>query len=211
MTACRLPTELIEDIISEFWLSDISPDDRITFMISSMLVDKTWMDLFARISFKDVYVPCASYVSQYCRTLQKRPTIYAKHLPNTFPQQLCRSLTFTPTGASVHPDPSNVADNTVPYHKRTRLGEAIDSTVHDLANYLPNLRRVSIEYSDTHFNQIYSDLRYFSLPKQVTVLELRVASYHLMTIELSSVRHLSVFGASEGLLEALIPAVPKGA
>ena len=55
----------------------LSRDDRMTFTTSTILVDKTWMAIYRRISSRDVYIPSDSYLNRYIKT---HPKSGEKHL-----------------------------------------------------------------------------------------------------------------------------------
>ena len=61
----------------------LSRDHRITFMTYAVLVDKTWMAIYRRISYADVYIPSEPYLYRYIKT---HPKSGEKHL--------CRSVTI---------------------------------------------------------------------------------------------------------------------
>ncbi|KAK0490310.1 hypothetical protein IW261DRAFT_1587831 [Armillaria novae-zelandiae] len=58
----ELPVELVEAVVLEFWCSENSSKDRITFMKSCPLINNLWKDVFARISSRDIYVPTIEYL-----------------------------------------------------------------------------------------------------------------------------------------------------
>ena len=55
----------------------LSRDDRITFMTSTIIVDKTWMAIYRRISSADVYITSGPCLHRYIKT---HPKAGEKHL-----------------------------------------------------------------------------------------------------------------------------------
>ncbi|KAG5647467.1 hypothetical protein DXG03_009398 [Asterophora parasitica] len=68
-----LPTELLEKIIFHTWSSHLSTNDRMTFIISSLIVSRTWKAIVANILLcrPDVIIdiPSASYLEAFLRSL----------------------------------------------------------------------------------------------------------------------------------------------
>ena len=216
-----LPTELIENIISEVWSSSLSTNDRITLMTSSLLVNKTWMVAFTRISSKDVHIPCPSYIDQYLRILREESPIYDEH-SRSLPDRLCRSLTFrvgyTPPG-----------HDAAPSGNEPQMAKALSDMMYTLhtISYLPNLRRVSIEYVNWGFDDVFDQYRLIAFPAQVTNLELDYTfsqktppwligalrsnqeRHMCLPWSLPSIRHLSIQGAGEAFLIDMVSACPN--
>ena len=169
-SAC-FPTEILEHIILEAWSSPLSADERISLMVSSLLVSKSWSVAFIRVSSRDVFIPCASYADQFFRTLREESPIYDEHT-RFLPDYLCRSITFqvhnVPRDATEHHGVRLFSDG-------SREGQALASSLYNIRwlGYLPNLRRVSIEYVNWGFDDIFDQYRLIAFPEQVTELELK--------------------------------------
>jgi hypothetical protein len=167
-----LPAELVESIISEAWSSLLSAKDRSTLIISSSLVNKTWAATFVAISLKDVHIPNIPYAHQYLRILRKESLVYAEH-SQVHPDHLCSSLSFTlDTHASaVGQHPMFI----IPFGEQDKLGTMLSNTLYtiDTLSYLPNLRRVSIEYTNWGLTDLFDNFRLSSFPAQASELEVR--------------------------------------
>ncbi|THU95123.1 hypothetical protein K435DRAFT_859838 [Dendrothele bispora CBS 962.96] len=73
MDSPRLPIELVEEIVLLFWSDDslqVSPQDRATFIVSSLFVNRCWSSLFLSIASRDVYIPTPAFAFHLCDALQ---------------------------------------------------------------------------------------------------------------------------------------------
>ncbi|THU75627.1 hypothetical protein K435DRAFT_974745 [Dendrothele bispora CBS 962.96] len=73
MDSPRLPIELVEEIVGLFWSDDslqVSPQDRVTFIVSSLFVNRCWSSLFLAIASRDVYIPTPAFAFHLCDALQ---------------------------------------------------------------------------------------------------------------------------------------------
>ncbi|THU93803.1 hypothetical protein K435DRAFT_902725 [Dendrothele bispora CBS 962.96] len=127
MDSPRLPIELVEEIVGLFWSDhslQVSPQDRATFIVSSLFVNRCWSSLFLSIASRDVYIPTPAFAFHLCDALQfhSQPKSKSKSLPfrtsascsfssSTFSlcsslaslmPQRCRSLTFQYVGTKHH-------------------------------------------------------------------------------------------------------------
>jgi len=215
----QFPVEIIENVISDAWVLPLSANERITLITSSLLVNKTWMTLFTRVSSKDVYIPCASYAQQFLRMLREESPIYEKHL-RAIPDQFCRSLTFQ---VSNHNTSIRLFSNKYP------MGDAITNTLYAIQtlSYLPNLRRVSIQYNNWGFDDLLYHYRLIVFPPQVTEFELKYTYSHsippalIKTLRsdylpreclrwsMPSVRHLAILGAGESFVMHIMSTFPN--
>ncbi|KAJ7230372.1 hypothetical protein GGX14DRAFT_335467, partial [Mycena pura] len=234
----QLPVELVEQIISTTWHMPLSSQERITLMRSSVLVNSTWATLFDHISSRDVYIPSSAYCDHFIQRLRTQPRpvasssflggfvrLFQKPLApaaELHPANLaCRSITIQIANPAVHPDKYNrihlpmaaVLDE---------LMEHIDA--HGLA---PHLRRLSIEYLNAPFDDVFRRVGLAGLPSQIKHLELR----YLFSADMPSwladalrekqkrqrhfewvaqdVMHLSVFGAGKNTVRDLLRACPN--
>lgn len=95
----RLPTELFDVIIYNVWFLPLSTDERIIFMTSAPLVNKTWLVLFWRLSYKHVHIPCSSYLDHFFNLLigiHKIPRILCQSISITVDHFYPNSLRDTP-------------------------------------------------------------------------------------------------------------------
>ncbi|KAF5351602.1 hypothetical protein D9758_007252 [Tetrapyrgos nigripes] len=221
----ELPPELISAILDIFWSSDdLLPKDRITFMTSSLLVSSTWATQFIHITTKDVYIPTPSYVPQLLRVLRGDSSSYngcgfALH------NALTRSITFRYDGdpekmmlTRQHPHPMSLAVLCV-FH--------VLFIPTSFTERLPNLRRISIELNNCTIDDFFSRNKFYAFPRQVTHFDLRfsyspfVSSADLFEMmgsekpiglvpgSMPNIRHLSLHGATEVVLNEFIWACPN--
>ncbi|KAJ7498158.1 hypothetical protein B0H11DRAFT_1998921 [Mycena galericulata] len=181
----RLPVELLTEIITVAWHMPLSSEERITFMVSSPLVNSTWADIFDTISSRDVYIPRYSYSELFIRRLRKQPISTASSSSSFFrslfpffgqtpkehrqalpPNLACQSITIQITNVNVHPD----RHGAVRLPMRLALEEILDEL--DGRSFAPNLRCLTIEYVDAGFNDVFERDLLAALPSEVTHLEL---------------------------------------
>ncbi|KAK0225565.1 hypothetical protein IW262DRAFT_695660 [Armillaria fumosa] len=80
----QLPPELVHAIISEFWYSEHSSNDRILFMKTCPLINSLWKDVFAYIASRDVFVPTNEYLFYLSSIIHNDDSsIYGLHLPHS--------------------------------------------------------------------------------------------------------------------------------
>ncbi|KAK0457138.1 uncharacterized protein EV420DRAFT_542016 [Desarmillaria tabescens] len=80
----QLPFELVEIIVSEFWYSEHTSDDRITFMTACPLISRLWRDIYAHITSRNIYVPTVPYLFYLCSTIHsQKSSIYRPFLPES--------------------------------------------------------------------------------------------------------------------------------
>jgi hypothetical protein len=217
-----LPVEIIEVIIYKAWSLPLSAKDRETFIVSSTIVNKTWAAAFVKISLKDVHIPSAHYAQQYLRILRNESPVYAEY-SQLLPDLLCSSLSFTLDTRS-----SPIGKKSMfirPFGDYEDLGVILSNTLYaiDTLSYLPNLRRVSIEYTNWGMNDLFDNFRLSSFPTQVSTLEIKfkatsgksdmIKQYHVHTGRvpwlLPSITHLFIGGAREGFLADIVAACPN--
>ncbi|KAJ7208763.1 hypothetical protein B0H12DRAFT_1225163 [Mycena haematopus] len=185
-TIPQFPVELVAEIISTTWHMPLSQGERITFMRSSALVNSTWADIFDLVSSRDVYIPSAAFCDHFIQRLRQQPGpatpssslfgLFLRPFRGPAKQSIqtrqsanlaCRSLTIQIINDDVHPEK----------HRPMRLpmGGVSDSLLEmlDAWSLAPNLRRLSIEYVDTGFDDIFSRVGLAALPPQIMHLDLR--------------------------------------
>ncbi|KAJ7483457.1 hypothetical protein FB451DRAFT_1234673 [Mycena latifolia] len=234
----QLPVELVERIISTAWHMPLSSDERITFMRSSVLVNSTWADIFDLVSSRDIYIPSSAFCDHFIQQL-RAPEPNATALPSSFLSHFfrgfqkpseptiqarsanlaCQSLTIQIANIAVHPDKHN--------RSRLPMGAVLDDLLEtlDAHSLAPNLRRLSIEYLDAGFDDVFHRAGLAALPSQITHLEVRYSfSAPVWLVEalrkkqetqrnigwvLQSITDLSVIGAGENTVSDLLRACPN--
>ncbi|KAF7371142.1 hypothetical protein MSAN_00749600 [Mycena sanguinolenta] len=187
-TIPQLPVELIVEIVSTTWHLSLSRDERITFMRSSTLVNSTWADIFDLVSSRDVYIPSSAFCDHFIQRLRRQepppatpshPLVELLLRPFYSPAKrsiqtgrsanlACQSLTIQIANQDrVHPGENSPM--------RLPMGGVLDSLVEvlDARSLAPNLRRLSIEFLDTGFADIFSRVGLAALPPQITHLDVR--------------------------------------
>ncbi|KAF9499616.1 hypothetical protein BDN71DRAFT_128282 [Pleurotus eryngii] len=160
-----LPPEIIEDILNIIWASPLTLNERITLMSSSVLISKAWTVIYSRVSSKDIFIPCPNYVPYFINLLHGPSTIFDPTLHH-LPQERCRSLSFRVEMRPHH----KFWDHLTPWNA---------SSIFDLLYcldripaYMPNLRRIAIQYSGGGYTDLYQGFRLRNFPPQVTDLEI---------------------------------------
>ncbi|KAJ7501828.1 hypothetical protein B0H11DRAFT_1907748 [Mycena galericulata] len=85
------------------------------------------------------------------------------------PNLACRSITIQIANVNVHPD----SDGRVWLLMRLALEEVMDQFVNVEPSFAPNLRRLTIEYVNAGFDDVFTHGILATLPSQVTHLEFR--------------------------------------
>ncbi|KAJ6580808.1 hypothetical protein B0H19DRAFT_1017280 [Mycena capillaripes] len=236
----QLPVELLEAIISTAWHMSLSSDERITLMRSSALVNSTWADIFDLISSRDVYIPSAAFCDHFIQRLRdqtpavppsssvierflrfRRPSKPSTPLIRRSANLACRSLTIQIANVDIHPDKNS--------RMRLPMGATLDDLLENLdARALaPNLRRLSIEYLDAGFEDVFQRAGLAALPTQITHLDLRYSFSAETPLWLAeslrkkqerlrhigwiarSVTHLSIVGAGENTVQDALRVCPN--
>ncbi|KAJ7483419.1 hypothetical protein FB451DRAFT_106158 [Mycena latifolia] len=237
----QLPVELMEQIISGAWHMPLSSTDRITFMRSSMLVNSTWADIFDLISSRDVYMPSSAFCDYFIQRLRGQTPPASTTPPSSFLRRFlrgfkqpskrttqprsanvaCQSLTIQIANVDGHPDKHN--------RVRTPMGGVLDELLENLdaRSLAPNLRRLTIEYLDAGFDDIFHRAGLAALPSQITHLEVRYAFSRKMPpwlvkslqekqerqrsigLMLPSITNLTVIGAGENTVSDMLRVCPN--
>lgn len=160
-----LPPELQEDIFSIVWASPLTLNERVTLMVSSVLVSKAWTAIYSRVSSKDVFIPCPNYVPYFINLLHGHSNIFDSAL-HELPQERCRSLSFRVEMRPHH----KFWDHLTPWNASSIFD--LLHCLHRIPAYLPNLRRIAIQYSGGGYTDLYQGFRLRNFPPQVTDLEI---------------------------------------
>ncbi|TFK72037.1 hypothetical protein BDN72DRAFT_957630 [Pluteus cervinus] len=175
----QLPAEILGEIIFRAWRSPMNNNERIDFMTTSMMVNKTWQSSFLFVSGKDIHIPCQSYIP-YLRSRRTSSNVLCQTASirvqaDTSPaaaQDL--NICLTPT----HPRGQvNRVTKLIPRMPNTtpRMCKALSSFLYLCwrePEFLPNLHTLSIHYSDIPF--AFDDLldRLVTFPDRVGNLDL---------------------------------------
>ncbi|KAK0450324.1 uncharacterized protein EV420DRAFT_1562957 [Desarmillaria tabescens] len=133
----QLPPELVDIIITEFWYSEHSSSDRITFMTACPLINSVWRDVYARITSRDIYIPKVAYLLYLSSIIcyDSDSPIYG-HLPCDSPHTITCYVDLTHSTDDAAKDPYSVLCS--------------------LPNYLgfrrsfPNIERINLEMKFCH-------------------------------------------------------------
>jgi len=139
-----------------------------------------WLTTFIRIALKDVHIACPLAAEDYLRLIREHTPSEVDDaflLPGAskFANNSCRSLTFHVDHDSDLVATPEVEPSVLLYSTDNRSANAISSTLYMVStlNYLPNLRRVAIEYVDWGFEDIPEQGRLLVFPEQVTELDIK--------------------------------------
>ncbi|KAI1784193.1 hypothetical protein LXA43DRAFT_1125102, partial [Ganoderma leucocontextum] len=164
-----IPPELISLILIDLWEAPHTAQDRLALLKNVALANRTWLTLIARITSRDVHLSKYQKAQAFLRLLpQPSPTpepgdlftMEAKRVAN----HTCQSITFHVDGRiqSSFPEdnmPMVISISIVLYEVSVR-------------HHLPNLRHVSISYTDWEWTDIYLMFFVVELPQHVTHLSL---------------------------------------
>ncbi|KAJ7143323.1 hypothetical protein C8R43DRAFT_1199327 [Mycena crocata] len=180
-TIPQLPVELMEKIIFTAWHLPLTSEERITLIRSSALVNFTWADIFDLISSRDVYIPSSAFCDHFLQRLRvQSPEVPAPSYIGSFlrhfrkptkitqrPANLaCQSISIRIANVDVHPDKNG--------RMRLPMGAVLDELLENLDAHAlaPNLRRLTIDYLDAGFDDVFQRAGLAALPSQITTLEL---------------------------------------
>ncbi|KAJ7583245.1 hypothetical protein C8J56DRAFT_1055004 [Mycena floridula] len=209
-----LPAELMELIITETWALSMSSKERATFITSSLLVNKTWMREFMRISSKDVHILSPKHVAQFFRLLDKRSVLFTiDPTLKDYSRRLVRGSLNMRLGEA-----NNPKARTEVYPMRA----ALDRVVGKLSRqYFPFIRALNISFHDQPFSDFQAIGR---LPPCFTVLNVSytfstelsrllevvsVGSHPPLFLKFSNVERLSVLGAPRKTVMDYVSASPQ--
>ncbi|KAJ3908128.1 hypothetical protein F5879DRAFT_938767 [Lentinula edodes] len=184
-----LPVELVEQIITSFWCQHQSTHHRVTFMKSSLCVSRSWAILYMRAFCQDVHIPSGEFALKFLEILRNESPVYSYFAENgTLFDRRCRSLTFQRDNEEgivekpIAPDPSRsssvlfqgfLKNSPTPEHP---MGLAIYTVLRFLyfsPHLIPNLRRISLLFSNSTMSDLFTRNRFIGFPTQVTELNIR--------------------------------------
>ncbi|KAJ7609155.1 hypothetical protein FB45DRAFT_945574 [Roridomyces roridus] len=162
-TLPQLPVELLTEIMATTWTMPLTPQERLTFMKASILVNSTWAAIYDHVSSRDAYIPSFAYCEHFLRPTRRRRTpdaerddwlvpvpapsifqrltslLWVKDAPedqnNAIPDLACRSITIQVVG-------TRDGGSKLPPWTGWVL-ELLDALGETLA---PNLGRLCVEY-----------------------------------------------------------------
>ncbi|KAK7007419.1 hypothetical protein R3P38DRAFT_3366196 [Favolaschia claudopus] len=185
----QLPVELLMKIVSTFWHMPLSATERIIFMRSSALVNSTWAEIYSFESSRDVYIPSAAFCDHFIErirspratTLRTAAPSFAATVMALFsprPKQ-CESITIQIAHDDVHPHKDRPM--------RMPMGGVLDTLLETINAWslVPNLRRLSVEYMNAGFDDIFARAGFAPLPEQITHLDVRYSFSDAMPIWLA--------------------------
>ena len=196
-----IPYDIQREIIHTLWHStSLSTQDRIIFMTSSTLISKSWVNIFIRVAYRDIYIPCPSYLNYYLQILRHDTSTRndnLRHLSNG----LCRTLTFA-------------------FDSRNRTSFCLSELLHSIKVFgtLPHIHTLTIRYSKFSIDDIFDCYQYIDFPDQIENLEVSlsetcVGCIQLLRVDppwhLPHVRRLSVQGGDENLVANYLKACPQ--
>ncbi|KAJ7595102.1 hypothetical protein C8J56DRAFT_457063 [Mycena floridula] len=143
-TFANVPVEIIEKIILLTWEMPLTNRERTIFMSSSVLVSRTWLKAFMRISCTDVHIPSPKYPTQFFKLMGDASRLFCID-PEIidFPRRI-RSL-------NIRIDEGGQA-----------MAKTLRQTLHNLCvQYIPVIPQVNILFNDHSFREP-ADLRLLS-------------------------------------------------
>ena len=196
-----IPYDIQREVIHTLWHSTpLSTQDRITFMTSSTLISKSWTNMFTLVAYRDIYIPCPSYLNYYLQIL-RIDTSTRNDDPGHLSNVLCRSLTF-----------AFESQNTT----RFCLSELLHSV--KIFGALPHMRTLTIRYSNLTIDDIFDCYQYIDFPDQIENLEVCFSKTCVGCVQplrvnppwhLPHVRRLFIKGGDENLVANYLEACPR--
>ncbi|KAI0793936.1 hypothetical protein C8Q74DRAFT_1245794 [Fomes fomentarius] len=177
------PPELISQILTELWDASQCDEERALLTRTVCLVNRTWLSLFLRISLRDVHLPSPFSADDFLRLLPENAILPGQGNPFSFEasqlaNHACRTLTFRLDG---HVNPGDDGSQNPPaikvYSDTDPASSALSTVLYMVTTLgkLPNLRRISLEYIDWGYENIFDQLSTPTLPPQVTHLSAHFA------------------------------------
>ena len=233
-----IPPELISLILTKLWDAPQTPQERLALLKNVALVNRTWLPLAACIASYDVHIPSPLSAKGFLRLLPKHQLTQESHdlftvEANRVADQMCHSITFhasrsvPPSQLELSEDPAAVPLWLGPQNDDALM--AVSAVLHRVTAYdrLPNLRHISLQYTDRSFDDVFEQLDSQTFPPQVTHLSINYSftisarttfAVHLRSIfrrerfihgTLPNVRHLSLSGVTTGFMLDLLTVCPN--
>ncbi|KAH9852148.1 hypothetical protein C2E23DRAFT_827720 [Lenzites betulinus] len=228
-----IPPELLEQVLSEVWAIPQTPYERAALFKTLCKVNRMWLGLFLRVAMRDVHIPCPLFARDLLRLLPERAlslgdadlfTAEAMALVS----KLCRSMTFHIDGGASRGGGSTGEPAIKLYSQTDAAPTAISTVLYMVSTfgYLPNLRKVTLQYTDWGYDDLFDQLRLAIFPAQTTHLALHYSfsapalvplAVYLKTLytrhqqahfALPSVRHLEVAGVPAEFVADMLQICP---
>ncbi|KIK60454.1 hypothetical protein GYMLUDRAFT_125304, partial [Collybiopsis luxurians FD-317 M1] len=231
-----LPVELIELVMDEFWTQPLSSRDRAVFMKSSLGVSKTWAALYVRIFCQDVHIPTGGFALKFLSILRQESPLYNYYTRGgILLSQKCRSISFQSDNdkiveAPIAPPLSYSSGGRLDLASESPMGIAIYAILRAIyfsPFFAPNLRRISIHFSNAVMRDLFSRNKFIGFPTQVTELEIDFTydprtptevldaiadnedAIGLVPGSMKNVRKLHAVGLTQAALDELLMACPR--
>ncbi|KAF5388685.1 hypothetical protein D9757_004756 [Collybiopsis confluens] len=191
MSSTILPVELVQLITEELWASPLSCADRISFMTSSLAVNRTWTSIYMRIFCRDVHIPSVAFALKFLSILRHESPFYDYYTARgSLFSQLCRSVSFQsdhprtskmpsptscpPASWSSTPEPDLSSESPMGLAIHTVLRFISLTNIAGIYPYtpLPDLDRISIQFLNTPLRDLFIRNKFAGFPSQVTELEI---------------------------------------
>ncbi|KAI1783476.1 hypothetical protein LXA43DRAFT_1077693 [Ganoderma leucocontextum] len=147
-----IPPELISLILIDLWEAPHTAQDRLALLKNVALVNRTWLTLIARIASRDVHL------SKY-----QKAKVFLRLLPQRSPTQEPGDL-FTMEAKQV----ANHTGQSITFHDNIPMVITIVLYKLSRRHHLPNLRHISISYTDWEWNDIFLMFFVVGLPRHIT-------------------------------------------
>ncbi|KAI1783959.1 hypothetical protein LXA43DRAFT_1044566 [Ganoderma leucocontextum] len=240
-----IPPELISLILATLWEGPHSSEEQSAVLKNIALVNRTWLTLVARITSRDAHIFNHRTANTFLRLLRAPSPIELKEPLDPFStmeanlcaDEMCRSITFHVDGS---PSPGSLSKDTdrvpaIPSQWSSPAADAFNaiSLVLDMVlglNHVPNLRHISLRFTDWAYDEIFDLLEEGTFPRQVTHLSidysfttpavappfefymiLRWAGMHFGRIPplVPNVRHLSLSGVTTAFVAVMLQVCPN--
>ena len=170
-------------------------------MASSTLISKSWTNIFTRVAYRDIFIPCPSYLNYYLQIL--RHDTLSTHNDNLRhpSNDLCRTLTFA-------------------FDSQNMSSFCLSELLHSMKIFgtLPHMHTLTIQYSKISIDDIFDCYQYIDFPDQIENLEVSLSKTCVGGVRplkvdppwhLPHVRRLSVQGGDENLVANYLEACPR--
>lgn len=154
--------------------------------------------MFIRVAYRDIYIPCPSYLNYYLQILRFDTSTHNDSLRHLY-NGLCRTLTFA-------------------FDSRNMTSFCLSELLHNIKVFgtLPHMHTLTIRYSNFSIDDIFDCYQYIDFPDQIENLEVSLSKTCVGCVQrvdppwhLPHVRRLSVKGGAEDLVANYLEACPR--